>query len=336
MGSEIKKDRDEGLPTTIVFEHKFFTSLQKMYFRISEQTGDPVLVIKLSTYDATLSFPGIKREFLIADDSRDGRMLALVAEALGFVKVLQVGDPLPREVISTEASWEPSSRHFQVAYNRLTMQMVTWLSGDETVINNPDELMQLAGDPITQRKVRTAFEEAAEKMGIGRDRKQDVIEHIESLAKELAYIEALRERFGSIKEMEKKIQGLRRLYGHERSLLEIADPSARLIQRAIREFQNPFDEVDAQTGEILAVLRNLDAQVKFIRRTRDFLFRRFAAWEDILKEWAPVPITRSAQTQELFRSTYKFLAPRYMQVNEWVLASKLIESTKKKVAMMTW
>ncbi|MFN3075774.1 MAG: hypothetical protein ABT940_02625 [Alphaproteobacteria bacterium] len=321
----------------INFNHKFFTSLQKMYFRLSEQAGEPVLIIKLADTDAALSFPGIKREFNIGEETPDGIMLNLIAEGLGFARVLKVGDPLPKEVTTSEASWEPSQRHFQLSYHRLTIQMVTWLSGDEQVFNNPDELMQLAEDPITQRKVRQAFEEAADKLGLGRDRKGDVIGYIESLAKELAYIEALRERFSRIRDVDNKIQGLRRVYGHERSVLEIADPVARLIGRASKEFSDQFEQADAQTGEILAVLRNIEAQIRFIRKTRDFLYRRLAAWDEILEAWKPVTVCRSAQTVELFRRTYLFLAPRYMQVNEWVLAGKLIETASKKpLAVMTW
>lgn len=320
----------------VKFDHQFFKSVQNMLFRASEQTGEPMMVIKLADTDAALSFPGIRREFNIADDAPDGIMLSLIAESLGFVKVLRIGDPLPKEVTTTEASWEPSRRHFQLSYHRLTIQMVTWLSGDEQVFNNPDEVMQLAEDPITQRKVRLAFEEAAVQLGIGRERKQDVIGYIESLAKELGYIEALRERFSQIGEMEKKIQGLRRMHGHERSMLELADPVARLVRRAMVEFEDIFQQADAQTGEILAVLRNIEAQTKFIRKTRDNLFRRLMAWEEIVGIWSTVMVARSPQNLELFRKTYLFLAPRFMQVNEWVLAGKLIDAAKKPVSVMMW
>ncbi|MEO5373064.1 MAG: hypothetical protein H7840_02165 [Alphaproteobacteria bacterium] len=320
---------------TVAFEHKFFASFPGMYFRMSEQGDEAVLFLKMAEYEAALPIPGIRREFLIDDKSPDGQMLTLVTEALGYVKGLRIGDPLPLEVFSDGASWTPSERHKIIAYQRLTMQLVTWLSGDETIISNPDELMQVASDPNAQRKVNIAFGEAAEKLGLGRDHREEVVGYIERLADELAYVEALRDRFQGVIGMETKIQGLRRLYS-ERSVLEIADPVARLIERAVRDFKAIFDEMDAQTGEILAALKNIDSQIKFISRTRNGLYRRLMAWEDIITEWKPVAIRRSNIIPDLLRKTYQFLAPRFMQVKEWSLATQPEREKKKLLRAMEW
>ena len=83
------------------FEHSFFLTPKGAYFRLSEHTGEPVFVINMGdgpTDEAVLPFPGIKSEFAIADDSADGRMMALVGAGLEFVKALRLGDPLPQEI----------------------------------------------------------------------------------------------------------------------------------------------------------------------------------------------------------------------------------------------
>lgn len=307
----------------MVFDHPFFSKLEDAFFQKSEQSGEVVLTIRFAKNHYSLPFRGILREFKIAEDSADARMLDQVTKALKYVKGLRLGDPLPKEILTREASWELSERHLKIAYQRVSVQLVNWMTGGQDVVTDPEELLQLADDPQIKKTVNKAFGEAAEKLGLGRDHKEEVINHVETLAHELAYIEALRDRFRHVVKMETKIQDLRRLYGRERSVLEIADQVARLGERAVADFQEAFLEVDAQTGEILSVLRNLDSQIAFIRDKRDDIHAKLMAWDDVLTEWDKVEIKMSTDKPDLLRRAYQFLAPRYMAVKEWVLMSKL-------------
>lgn len=311
------------LPMVVAFEHKFFSSFEDVYFRMSEHTNAPVCIIKLADNDAALTLPGIKREFSIADDSPDGIMLDVVADGLNYVKALRPGDPVPKEITTREASWEPSDRHRQIAYQRLTMQMVTWLTGDEHLVTNPEELLQIANDPQIKKNVALAFDQAAEHIGIGRERREEVIHYIEDLARELSYIEAMRDVFLHIKQIEEKIQGLRRIYGHERSVMEVADQVARLAGRAVKSFEDIFEEIDAQTGEVISMLKNIDSQSAYIRSKRDELHRRLMPWDEIIEAWKLVEVRVRPESPDALRDIYQFLAPRFMQVNEWVLVGKI-------------
>ncbi len=313
---------DEGTPR-VEFDHWFFHKVEDLHFQRSEQSGEPAVLVNFAKNEVSMSFRGVKREFKIADDSADGRMLDLVANSLKFVKGLRMGDPLPREILTREASWELTRRHQTVAYQRVSMQLVNWMTGGQQVITEPDELLQLADDPQIKKQINRAFGEAAEKLGLGRDHKEQVVQHVEVLAKELAYIEALRDRFRKVKAMEDKIQTLRRLYGRERSVLQVADQVARLGGRAVEEFNSQFLEIDAQTGEILSVLRNLQSQIAYIRDKRDELYVKLIAWDDILGQWDKAAMKIQPGNPELLRRTYHFLAPRYMLVKEWVLMTKL-------------
>ena len=223
----------------------------------------------------------------------------------------------------SSASWALAPRHKTIAYQRVSLQLVNWMSGTDEMITDPDQLLQLAEDPAIKKSINAAFGEVAERMGYGRDHKESVVKHVEELAEELAYIEALRDRFRRIKMMESKIQELRRLYGRERSVLEIADQVARLGERAVADFNAMFLEVDAQTGEILPVLKNLAAQIPYIRDKRDELHIRLMAWDEILDRWQHVEMRIHRDNPNLLRDTYKFLAPRFMMVQEWVLVTQL-------------
>jgi hypothetical protein len=328
-----KGDPPDGV---IQFEHKFFGSFEDLYFRQTD-TGEPVVVLKLASNDAVLSFEGIKREFNLKDDSPDARMLGKVAEALQFVRGVRPGDDLPKEVTTREASWEPGDKHLLIARQRLTMQLVTWLTGNEHIFTSVEELLQLAEDPQVKKNVSLAFSEAAEELGLGRDKREEVVRYIEVLSKELAYIEAERDIFVEVKKLDEKIQGMRRLYSADRTLIDTVDQVARLSQRALKLFQDYFDQVDAQTGEILAMLKNIDNQIEYIRQVRDELFRRLTPWEDYIRIWKMLFVVRSDENTNRIRDIYQFLAPRYMQVNEWVLVTKRgFEKAKPLGGVMRW
>jgi hypothetical protein len=193
---ETKDKPSEPLSDKVVcFEHKFFKSFEDLYFRTTD-AGEPVAVVTLAkNNEAVLVFDGIRKEFNIAKDSHDDLMLNKVAEALQYISGVRLGDDLPSEVATGEPSWEPSDKHFMIAKQRLTLQLVSWMTGDEQVFTTVEELMMIANDPQTKKNINLAFAEAAEELGLGRDKREEVIAQIESLAKQLAYVEAMRDIF---------------------------------------------------------------------------------------------------------------------------------------------
>jgi hypothetical protein len=331
----IDKSSDENVQK-VALGHWFFHKMDEIHFQLSGADKEPTLVGRYAKNEVSLAIKGIIKEFKIEPDSADGQMLDKISKGLKYVKALRIGDPLPKEILTREASWELSKRHTEIAYQRVSLQLVNWMTGGDTMITDPDELLQLAGDPAIKKQINSAFGEAAEKLGYGRDQKEEVVKHVEELAKELAYIEALRDRYRRIKIMETKIQELRRIYGREKSVLEVADQVARLGERAVKEFDILFQQVDAQTGEILSVLKNLSTQIPYIRDVRDDLHIRLMAWDDLLDRWTEAELKANKDNPKLLRDTYKFLAPRFMLVKEWVLLSKLQEgaSAMKSVSQM--
>jgi len=309
-------------PLRIHFEHTLFHKVDDIYFRIDEQSDDPVAVVTLGVETVILPLRGIMREFNL-QDTPDGEMLELLAKSLKYVTALRMGDPVPSEILTREASWEPDARHKQIAYHRLAMQLLGWLSGDEHIITDPEELLQVAGDPTFRKKINDAFGEAAEALGLGRDNKEQVTHYIAALAHELSYIESMRDQFKQMQLIDVKIQELRRLYGNHRTVLEIADPCARLMERALSDFKILFDQADGQTGEIMAALRNIERERSYIQDMRDQLHIRLLAWKPILEKWHNQPVRRSQHAEELLEETYHFLAPRYMPVDQWVMMTKL-------------
>ena len=328
---------DADTEGTIYFEHKFFKSFQDLYFRKTD-AGEPVAVVTLSkNNEAVLLFDGIRKEFNIAKDSHDDDMLNKVSECLDFVKGIRIGDKLPTEVTTGEPSWTPSEKHFLIAKQRLTLQLVTWMTGDEHIFSTTEEIMMLANDPQTKKNINLAFAEAAEELGLGRDQRDQVIAQIESLAKQLAYVEAMRDIFNDVKRVDEKIQGLRPLFGTDRAMVDTADQVARLAQRCLRSFEEQFETIDAQTGEVMAMLKNIGNQLEYIHKCRDELFKRLHPWEEIIRKWKTVYIVKSEENIMRLREIYQFLAPRFMAVNDWVLVTKRgTEKSKPLGGVLRW
>jgi hypothetical protein len=296
------------------------------------QAGEPVFHMKLGDIDVTLPISGIRREFKVDPQSADSRMLDLVAKALVFVTVLRVGDALPTEVLTGEPSWTITGDHRLRAYQRLTLQLATWLTGEERVFTSSEELSQIAEDPNNKKKWNEAFDEAAKRLGFKENGREQVVNLVQSLAEEIAYIEALRDHYDRIEGVTQRIQHLRKIYSRENSVREIADSVARLMTRAQTLLQESFHEIDGQTGEILSVLKSPGAQVKYIRKARDQLYCRMFAWKEMLTRWDEAPRDRDPGNVVLLRDMYRFLATRYMPAMDWLLYSKLSNEREKAKA----
>ena len=209
-------------PQMLELTHDFFKNIGRCYFRLTEDTEEPALVVDMEDTSVSRPIPGIKREIGIDDDSPDGQMLDLVCESLNFIVAIRPGEEFPKGVVTGEAS------------------------------------------------------------------------------------------------------------------LEVADSVARLIHIARKTFGDPFDQLGAQTGEVVAVLKNIESQRQFIRETRNDLFRRLRAWEDIVKQWRSLKPIRSRIAEDLLRETYRFPAPRSMKVDEWDLVTTRYQQTSENRSEVRW
>lgn len=301
-----------------------FAVLQAPMFRRSETDGTPVIMFDLGEKPAILPMRSIQREFGINDDSPDGRMLALVAQALEFVTALRPGDRLPSEVLTGEASWSPDPVHVAIAGTRLKLQLVSWLGsgieGEQAALD-ADSLIQVADDPALRAKVHDAVRSAAKELGL--DSPDAVVAMLETLTQELSYIEALRQRLlDRLAAVCQKIDRLTRLWRGDTHRNETLIQVRRLSGVSLAQIKTRFEQVDAQTGEVMAALRNAESQRAFIRSHRDWLHRSLRAWEPIMAEWEAVGEAFNGNTPALLARTYQFLAPRFMAVKEWLSVNR--------------
>ncbi len=312
-------DGGDTVPDSCILAHEVFHRLPGITFRRSPTDGSPVMIVPFGEREASVPLRSLQREFDIDDDSPDGRVLGLIAESLDYVTCLAPGDRLPDEVVSGRASWEPAPRHQQRAAMKLRLQMLAWLDPDAARDAGRTAGTELAldSDPKLRALVQSAFREAAAALGLAAP--EDAVALLEQLASEFAYIEALRERLLlRVRTLGERIDSLCRTAGRgDLVRRETLTQVQRLHGLALEQFRTRFDDIDAQTGEIIATLRNADSQITYVRSNRDWLYRCQRAWDPILAKWDKVWGASDETIWHLVADTYQFLARRYLPSNEW-------------------
>lgn len=320
------------------FEHPVFQKLDRVVFRPGEGDGQPVQATSLDDQVAALPLSRVQREFGIADSSPDGRTLALIARALQFVHELRLGDALPSEVLGGDASWQPEAVHLRYAASRLKLQLASWVSqGTEDRIAGVghDVVLAMVEDPAMRQQVQLAFAQAAQSLGL--DNTEAVVALVEEAARELAYIEALRARLlQRVQALAGRLAALASGAGLGSSRLEVLIRVRRLMQLALGGLRERFDQLDAQTGEVMGLLRNREGQRAFIRGHRDWLYCSLRGWDPILTAWEEGGEASGEATWQRVMQTYRFLAPRYMPVQEWRVLDAARTTPTPTRAQMVW
>lgn len=309
----------DAAPDRCTFEHPLFSRLGEVMFRLAEADGMPCLVMPMGRSTAALPLRSLQAEFGIGDASADGQMLALVARSLDFVTALRSGDPLPVEVSHGTASWQPSPRHQELAASRLKLQLVSQLGADTAADWNkaePQAMLAAAKDPGLRLSLQAAYVEAAALLGL--PDAAAVARLAEAAADELSYIEALRDWL--LRRVLQLAERLRRLAsGASQNLpgLELLSRVTRLTDIALGRINARFADVEGQTESVLDALRVPDAWRVLIRLHRDWLHCSLRGWEPILTAWDHAAFDWSDGTWSLLGRTYRFLAVRFMPVQEW-------------------
>lgn len=302
--------------THFAFAHKVF-NVDGAYFSLEKVTNEPLFHVAVGELKCGVTLPSLRNEFGIKPDSDDGKLLAQVEKGLRYVKEIRPGDSIPREMLDGTCSWSVEERHRATARNRLSVQLASWLGGADAVITDAKQLAEIANDAETKERIQKAFEEAAEKLGLGRERKAEIIKRFETLARELAYIEALRERYACIRMIMKKLADVIHIYKEDRTFTEDIVRVQTLIRTPDGEFQNDFSMVDMQTSEILTMLRKIDAQIAFIRQQRDDLNFKLMKWDELIAKWTATKVERGEAVEALVKQTYRFVAQEYPVRSSW-------------------
>ena len=331
----------DAAPDRCVLQHILFRLYTEAAFRPAEDDGVPVMVIAMGTAAAALPLKALQAEFRIEPGSPDGRMLAQIAQALDFVSELRLGDPLPMEVLGGGASWQPSAAHQRVAEERLRLQLGATLDdgapgpGPAWVLAEPQAVLAAAAEAGAIVRLQSASVAAAAVLAL--PNAAAVARLLAEAAHELGFIEALRDRLlRRVGMVLARVEALVAVVGRSLGAQELLSRVRRLTVIAQARMCARFTEVEVLSAPVLDLLRDLKVRRVMIQLHRDWLYSSLRAWEGILLAWGTTGAGWSHETWELLRRTYRFLAPRFMPVQEWQLANRPHRADAAPRAPMVW
>jgi hypothetical protein len=327
------------LPTTVSFESALLRRLPGGLFRRTAD-GTAAYVLSINGIEYALPFNGLRREFGIAPGTRDDETLRLIEETLDYVSVLFPDEPLPGEVVDGTASWEPEPSHRQAATARIHAGLIAWMldRAPADPPTDPHALVREMEDPANKRRVRQALEKAAQSFGYdGPDRGDAVARLVAELAEDLASIEYLREHLlAGVRLVSERLPKVQACFRSDREFGRQAIHIGRLLSKAVDEIEAAFVEIDAQTGEPVQMLKNLRNQQPWLRDRRDRLYKRYRAWKPILAGWSSLHPRADSHTLRLMHETYRFLAPRYAPIQEWILTGRQPPPSRETTSGICW
>ncbi len=300
------------------FDHAVF-QVKGAYFGFGKDGDTVCLHVPLGDIMAALPLDAVLIQFKIDKDSEDAKLLDVVQKSMKYARRIEPGDSIPAEILDGTASWRVEPHHVARANARISVSILSWINGKPVEFGDGHQLDSIANNPESKKKVQEAFEVLAEKLGLGRANKNQVVDKIEQLAKESAYIEALRERFTDIQKVYTGFNILHNAYKRERGVQEEIGRIRILMKKPVDDISGILLQVDANTGEVFNVLKRLPEVISYIREKRDELHQRFMLWDDILPAWKNMPMERDGRIDKLVRTTYRFVARHFPQNSEWSL-----------------
>jgi hypothetical protein len=325
------------MPTRVVLEHPVFLRVSGISFRRSPTDGAATMVMPFGEREASIPLSGLRHEFNITDDTPDGQMLNLVAEALFYVTALVPGEALPAEVTTGDASWSAGVLHRHRAEKRLRVGLVRWFKPAAVDGAGGDERCaeRLERDPELRTMLQNAMRRAAEQLGLtGSD---DILARLELLAAEFAFIEVLRdELLLPVKQV--RVQCKRYAAANPRLEGRRKDTLSRMVAlhgKAEADLQTRFDAMDALVVDMLGLLAEPESQIAFLRSNRNVLHRTRLGWQGLLARWTELEPGDDTALWGVIMDTYQFLAQRHLPYTEWPSFSAL-RGGAQKAAGMAW
>ena len=267
------------LPNTVSFEHPFFRTFENTHFRLSDPPEErPVLVGDMGDQDVTLTLTGVAREFHIDRHSADGIMLDVVARSLEFVSALKLGDAVPVEVLTGDASWDPEAIHAERARRRINLALVTWHEDGEPAILDTKDIDARYESAEVEAKRDGAIAALNEKLDV----EAELSEQVDELISEIAFIEAMRDKHLAVCRVKAVITAIRKLHAKEMGVSGEMEPVMRLLPIPEKAFHQVLSDVDARMADPEAVFSDFDEACKFVQSSRNDLYRRMSAWDEVI------------------------------------------------------
>jgi len=305
-----------GINAIFSFEHKVF-ALPGARFAVDRQSETMMFYIRLGGLHVSLMPTVLRREFKIATLSHDSQLIELANRALRYVKEVRPGDSIPKELVDGSASWSIDEHHRRLARAKLLVAVANWRPTEGGSLS-VESLLSITDAEIAARKeFKKGFAAIAQALGVEPRRRQEIVDQIDLVARELCYIEALREYTAQLRIIQEKVTQLAHISKGDPAIHEEVGRVLILLKPALVEFVDRFIEVDAQTGDLLTLLRNPSGQIRFIRDARDEIHSSLMPWADVFARWKDQEVAMNHMMDENVHALYAMLAANYAPARIW-------------------
>lgn len=298
------------------FQHKVF-AIPGARFAIDRRARAAMFYMHLGNLDVSLTPMVLRREFGIESCSHDSQLIELAAKALRYVKEVRPGDSIPMELIDGSASWSVEERHRQLAKARLLAQLAGWFAGGKDAASVESILALTEHDVAAREEFQNAFAAVARSLGLDQSQKQEIIDRINLIARELCYIEALREHAIQLRTIRERVMQLACAAKGDKALIEELTRILTLLKPPLAEFADRFAQIDARTSDLLALLRNPWIEIKFIRDERDAIHSSLLSWSETFERWRDQEVILNHDTHENIHALHHWLAANYAPSKVW-------------------
>jgi len=302
--------------TNFLFDHKVF-AVDGALFALASDGVEPLFHVPLGGMTGALPLPALRHEFAIAPQSADARLLEIVEKGLRFVHEIRPGDSIPSELLDGTASWRVEERHRLRARGRMMAQLIAWTAGEGVMAVDDGAFEALAANPHAVNLVNPAAAAMAGAGVRGISSAAQVLHRLERLAREYAYIEALRERFGLVRAMVPKINQLIHVYRNDRNVKDELARVRTLILRPLDENDKLFAAIAGKPQDMPEWLGVCDIQIDHLREARDELHVRLMGWDKPIEQWAELAPVRSPEAEAAVNALYRCLARQYTTQQAW-------------------
>ncbi|MCZ8311435.1 MAG: hypothetical protein ACK5U4_07485 [Rhodospirillales bacterium] len=318
LPKDIPPPLEASKSTHFIFDHKLF-AIPDCFLGKDPNTDDPGLSLPLGEVRAFLPLGPLMKMFkdLSADDIK---LLNLAINGLSHVREIRPGDSIPAEILDGSASWSVGPEHLDRARGMMLASLVTIDKMPPPQDAGKAGATLLERDPKFVARRDAAFDIMAERFGALGERKhlQGVMDR---LARELSYIEGLRDRYTLVGKIAERITSSARVYKNSGTLSEEIYRVRLLMKAPVDAFNMSFENVDGQCAEIANVLRKTDEMVSFVRKNRDELHQRLMIWDRLVEQWRDEDAQkRSKRLETLLLLTYRFVARNFPANQEWTLS----------------
>lgn len=309
-------------PRTVQFRHPFFLAHAEGVFRRGESDGEPVFAVALGEQRVVFDLASLKREFVNAEYAEDGKMLDRVALGLRYVRSLAIGDGLPDELLTGEASWQPSEKSRATAEKRIVAGLVKWSENLDVRLSEPEDLRWFIDTHVDPELIARSIARLADKIFPD---DENGVERVESLIGDLTteytYLETIKGMLAPVEQFGDTLAAIRRAHDTGNGNSEV-DAVIRLHTIALKMFRAQIAAVNASVEDIFLAMTEFSRCQRRLRKLRDNLYASLTAWHEVLEPWHSVSADASnmGEVMPLVTDIYRFLAPRYMPVDEWTLA----------------